>query len=124
VSQFICSERAYEFQHFTTFGAAQEQWQQQPPTVAIIKRSLNTTNDGLAFCSVLRDDAHLSRLPIIIGWADMAGETFEEAYHVGANGCFGRVFDIGGVFTMIETLAREPAQTRLVDQVVPRRKQA
>ena len=122
VSQYICRERGYDLQHITTFGAAKEQWQQQLPTVAIIKRSLNTTDDGLAFCSVLRADAQPSQLPIIIGWADMVGQTFEQAYQVRANGCFGRVFDIGGVFTMIEILARDPAQTGLVDQVVPRRK--
>src|SRR3954453_2503983 len=93
-SQYICRERGYELQHITSLGAAKEHWKQQLPTVAIIKRSLNTTDDGLAFCSALRADAQLSHLPIIIGWADMVGQTFEEAYQVGANGCFGRVFDI------------------------------
>jgi CheY-like chemotaxis protein len=96
-SRYICRERGYNLQHIPTFDAAKEQWQHQPPTVAIIKRSLTSIDDGLIFCSALRADAHLSRLPIIIGWADMIGQTFEEAYQAGANGCFGRVFDIAGV---------------------------
>ena len=121
VTQHICHERGYLLQHVTTFDAAYEGWLQQAPAIAIIKRSLQRDNDGLAFCTALRADAQLKALPIIIGWADMTGHSFEEAYAAGANGCFGRVFDIGGVFTMIERLVGEPTCTYLVDQVVPRR---
>jgi CheY-like chemotaxis protein len=123
ITQYICRERGYTLEHYPTFDTAREQWQHQVPTVAIIKRSLRATDDGLVFCAALRADVHLNQLPIIIGWADMIGQSFEDAYAVGANGCFGRVFDIGGVFTMIELLAQDPTQSGLVDQVVPRRTQ-
>jgi ActR/RegA family two-component response regulator len=121
ITQYIFRERGYTLEHHQTFDTARAQWQSQAPTVAIIKRSLHTANDGLVFCSALRADIQLKRLPIIIGWADMIGQTFEEAFAVGANGCFGRVFNIDGVLTMIELLAQDATQSGLVDQVVSRR---
>ncbi len=120
--QLLCRERGYVFQHFRGFAGVQEHWQHHPPSVAIIKRSLDTIDDGLAFCRTIRADYQLHHLPLIIGWADMPRQPFEEAYEAGANGCFGRVFDIGGVFTMVERLAQDPTQTQLVDQLVPHRK--
>jgi CheY-like chemotaxis protein len=122
MTQLLCRERGYMFQHFTDFAGAQKHWYAHPPTVAIIKRSLDTIDDGLAFCRTIRADYQLQGLPLIVGWADMPRQPFEEAYEAGANGCFGRVFDIGGVFTMVERLAQDPTQTQLVDQPVPYRK--
>lgn len=120
--RYLCNERGYRFEHITTFDVAYARWCQQRPDVALIKRSLQHDNDGLAFCATLRADAHLKALPIIMGWADLGSHTFDEAYAAGANGCFGRVFDIGGIFTMIEQLARAPTHTHLVDQAIPRRR--
>jgi CheY-like chemotaxis protein len=122
LTDHICRQRGYTFQPFTTFAGVQKQWQDHPPTVAIIKRSLDSIDDGLAFCRTIRADYQLQRLPLIIGWADMPRQPFEEAYQAGANGCFGRVFDIGGVFTMVERLARDPTRRQLVDQPVLHRK--
>ena len=122
MTQLLCREHDYLFQHFTGFAGAQKHWRDHPPTVAIVKRSLDTIDDGLAFCRAIRADYQLQRLPLIVGWADMPRQPFEPAYEAGANGCFGRVFDIGGVFTMVERLAQDPTQTQLVDQPVPHRK--
>ena len=116
LTQYLCHEHGYALQYYTTFEAARELWKLTLPAVAIIKRSLSVTDDGLDFCAALRSDELTSRLPVIIGWADMSGQTFAEAYQVGANGCFGRVFDISGVFRMVELLADDPIRTGLVDQ--------
>ena len=119
---YLCREHGYTLHSFTNLAGVHEQWHQQPPTVAIIKRSLETVDDGLAFCRTIRADYHLQHVPLIVGWADMPRQPIEEAYEAGANGCFGRVFDIGGVFTMVEQLAQDPTRTQLVDQPVPRRR--
>ena len=78
--QHLCHERGYRLEQSMTFEAARELWMLELPTFAIIKRSLSVTDDGLDFCATLRSDDHTRRLPIIIGWADMPGQTFAEAY--------------------------------------------
>jgi CheY-like chemotaxis protein len=121
VMQYLCHERGYVLQSFTSFPDAKDHWRQHPPTVAIIKRWLTSADDGLVFCRAIRADGDLRHLPVIVGWADMQQQPFEEAYVAGANGCFGRVFDIAGVFAMVELLAYNPAETHLFDQPIPRR---
>ena len=119
LSRYICRERGYRMLQFETFRAIYEHWQNQLPTVVVVKRTLYELNDGLAFCADIRANPQFSDVPIIVGWADMPRQHFEEAYATGANGCFGRVFNIGGLFHMIEALAINPTKRGLVDQGNP-----
>ena len=119
LSRYICRERNYSMLHLETFQAAYESWQNQLPTIVVVKRMLYALNDGLVFCADVRANPQFGHLPIIIGWADMPRQRYEEAYAVGANGCFGCVFDISGFFQMIEELAINPTKRGLVDQGKP-----
>jgi DNA-binding response OmpR family regulator len=119
--EFLCKQRTYELQIYHDFRGTVDQLHRITPTVLIIKRSLYAFDDGIDFCRQLRHSKTLAFIPIIIGWADLGVDAFERAYAAGANGCFGRVYDIEGIFTMISALVHDPSQTRLVDQEMARR---
>lgn len=92
--------------------------------VMMTLRSVETADDGIEFCRDLRrHGAQSSRaMPVIIGWIDAVGSnnTYDEAAQLctraGANGCFGRVFDIGGIQQMVDRLLADPTRTQLHDQ--------
>jgi CheY-like chemotaxis protein len=113
---FAAQQHGYGFTHLTTFAAATTLLPTGRPMVLIVDRSVETMDDGLAFCTMLRTQPTYATLPIIIGYADLGGKRFAEAYAVGANGCFGRVFDIAGIIRMIETVATNPSATGLYDK--------
>jgi CheY-like chemotaxis protein len=94
----------------------------QPPDLLVIPRFIVQQDDGLDFCRQVRGTPPLSRVPIIVGYADLARnrvkweEAYQQAYEAGANACFGRVFDIGDVLEQITILLANPAVTNLVER--------
>ena len=114
--KFVAERYHYRFTHLTTFHAAFALLPHERPHVIIAKRSLARIDDGIAFCQYIRTQAPYHTTPIILGYADLGGKRFADVYQAGANRCFGRVFDIEGVFTMVTTLQTNPLATHLMDQ--------
>lgn len=97
----LCKEKGFTFQYFSSVISGYKCIKDNQPNVVIVKRTVLSQDDGLVLCRQIRQDEHNSKNPLIAGWADIRG-TFEEAYLAGANGCFGRVYNIVGVFQMID----------------------
>lgn len=115
----LCKEKGYSFQYFSNIASGQDYVNSDQPDAIVIKRFVHLQDDGIDFCRQIRQDESNSRIPLIVGWADIRRDsfgTFEEAYLAGANGCFGRVYDIVGVFKMIDILLENPTLSRLADQ--------
>ncbi len=96
-----------------------------PPDLLITLRLIQASEDGLRLCQQLREtSAGASTLPIIMGWADIfphgqnqdweAG--YQQAFHAGANACFGRVFDITDVLKQVKLLTADRTLTHLIDR--------
>jgi CheY-like chemotaxis protein len=92
----------------------------QPPDVLIIPRTSIEANDGFVFCQQLRSNPKISRFPIIIGQADGldldSKQCIQRTYEIGANACFGRVYNITDVVALINTLLENPILTQLADR--------
>jgi CheY-like chemotaxis protein len=114
--KFVCQQHVYQLQYYDTIALAYDHLLQDTPQVIVAKRSLTSLDDGIDFCRYSRSHPQLQHIPIIVGWADLGPDGFERAYQAGANGCFGRVYDIEGIFDEIQALIEDPTRTRLVDQ--------
>jgi len=118
--KYLCKEKGYLFQHVSDLKLGYEHLKSNQPDVIIVKRYIHLQDDGIDFCKQIRHNERYSKIPLIVGWADIRGGgpfgTFEEAYLAGANGCFGRVYDIAGVFQMIDSLLENPTLEKLADQ--------
>lgn len=95
------------------------------PDLLILPRAVAFASDGLKFCQQLRSNSELHYFPIIVGWMDTAwaGELYlspqeciQKAFEIGANACFGRVFDISDIVPLVETLLENPTLTKLADR--------
>jgi hypothetical protein len=119
----LCKEKGYTFQYFPSIASGYESINDNQPEVIVIKRFVHLQDDGIDFCKQIRQDESNSRISLIVGWADIRRDsfgTFEETYSAGANGCFGRVYDIVGVFKMIDSLLENPTLVGLADQYLKR----
>jgi CheY-like chemotaxis protein len=112
----LCKEKGYSFHCFSSIALGYKYINDSQPDVVVVKRVVFSQDDGLDLCQQLRQDERYSKLPLIVGWADIRGNSFDEAYSAGANGCFGRVYDIIGIFQMIDNLLEDPTLDRLADQ--------
>jgi CheY-like chemotaxis protein len=90
------------------------------PDLLITLSRINFKDDGFEFCEQIRADPKIRFFPIIIGWADVSGlsaqQSIQKSFEVGANACFGRVFDISDIIPLITTLLENPTLTKLADR--------
>lgn len=103
-----------------TCDHAYANWRDSPPTVIIVKRTVQLRDDGLLLCQRIRNTPQFIQVPIILGWIDSPGNPDQRsetiAQDVGANGSFGRVYDIEGIQAMIVRLLHDPTAQGLRDQ--------
>jgi hypothetical protein len=120
VFQFLLKPPIYRAEYITDINSAYERCIRQIPNIIIIKRRVLDDNDGFALCRQFRADDRLRSVPIIIGWLDAAPNFYPqsaiEAQAHGANGCFGRVYNIEGIQNMILQLLKDPTIVGLHDQ--------
>ena len=90
------------------------------PDLLIILRSVKDENDGFEFCKKIRANSNIPRFPIIIAGADELDlnpqQCIQKTFEIGANACFGRVFDISDIIPLVNTLLENPALTKLADR--------
>ena len=90
------------------------------PDLLIVPHSNQDRNDGFELCKQIRADPSIPRFPIIIGLVDELDLTpqqcIEQSYEVGANACFGRVFDTSDLAVLINTLLENPNLNKLADR--------
>jgi hypothetical protein len=120
VFRFLLPPPIYHAVWWFTCDHAYSDWIDTPPAVIIVKRTVQLRDDGLLLCQRIRTTPQLIQVPIILGWSDVSGtpdhrsETI--AQDVGANGSFGRVYNIEGIQAMIVRLLHDPTVQGLRDQ--------
>ena len=91
-----------------------------PPDLLIIPRRGERENDGFEFCQQLRINSEIPRFPVIVGWADELDlsprECIQQVFEIGANACFGRVFDISDIVPLVNMLLEDPSLNKLADR--------
>ncbi|MFN8414604.1 MAG: hypothetical protein U0Z26_19660 [Anaerolineales bacterium] len=91
-----------------------------PPDLLILPWWNQDRNDGLEFCRLIRTKPNIPCFPIIIGLADSPDlspkQWIQKTYDVGANACFGRVFDTSDLAVLIKTLLENPNLDKLADR--------
>jgi hypothetical protein len=120
VFQFLLRPPIYHAVWWFTCDHAYADWIDTPPAVIIVKRTVQLRDDGVLLCQRIRTTPQLIQVPIILGWIDSPGNPDERrttiAQDVGANGSFGRVYNIEGVQAMIVRLLHDPTAHGLRDQ--------
>jgi len=92
----------------------------KPPDLLIAPRWNQERNDGFNLCKQIRENPNIPLFPIIIGLADELDlsprQCIEKTYEIGANACFGRVFDTTDIAVLINILLENPNLTKLADR--------
>ncbi|WP_110517825.1 hypothetical protein [Herpetosiphon llansteffanensis] len=105
---------------FAKIDVIQAYCAQTPPQILIVKRTLITLNDGFQWAVESRNNPQLSTIPILVGAIDPVGHPYQasadRAYQLGINGCFGIVFSLEGIDSMLRTLLTNPKHVGLSDQ--------
>jgi CheY-like chemotaxis protein len=120
VFSLFLHEHSYSTHSVKSFDECVDVCKTDPPTVLIIRSSVNEPRDGLAFLHRLRLDSSISYFPIIVGLAhfnyDIIEHAQKEAFDAGANACFGYPFDITDVLEEIKVLFNDPTAQGIVDR--------
>lgn len=114
----------YRWVHVSSVEETLEQLSTNNYDIIITLRDVMFLDDGIELCRAIRTETKFKHTstPIIIGWIDVGRNSYYEGSKLsilaGANGCFGRVFDMNGVKQMVDTLLDDPTVTDLHDQEI------